>query len=70
MAPDPGDAAGVAIGKDRAFAETGDGKEYDMEKGNFPDTVIGVSLETNKIVDYYTPANPTSLPARIWIWGT
>jgi hypothetical protein len=48
--------AGVAIGKDRAFAETGDGS-YDAEKGNFPDSVLGISLADHKLVDYYTPAN-------------
>jgi len=48
--------AGVAIGKDRLFAETGDGA-YDVAAGNFPDSVLGISLADNKIVDYYTPAN-------------
>jgi outer membrane protein assembly factor BamB len=48
--------AGVAIGKDRAFAETGDGS-YDSVKGNFPDSVLGISLANLKLVDYYTPAN-------------
>ena len=47
---------GVAIGKDRIFAASGDG-QYDADKGKFPDTVLGISLADNKMVDYYTPTN-------------
>ncbi len=54
---------GVALNKDRAFAETGDGT-YDAEKGNFPDSVLGVSLDDGKLVDYYTPANRTFITRK------
>ncbi len=54
---------GVAIGRDRAFAETGDGA-YDVEKGNFADTVLGISLADQKLVDYYTPANRTFITRK------
>jgi hypothetical protein len=47
---------GVSIGKDRVFASTGDGP-YDADKGNYSDTVMGISLADGKLVDYYTPAN-------------
>jgi outer membrane protein assembly factor BamB len=47
---------GVAIGKNRAFASSGDG-DYDPAAGKFADTVFGISLADNKMVDYYTPAN-------------
>lgn len=48
---------GAAIGKDRLFAETGDSRDYDPEKGNYPDSVLGIALATNTLVDYYTPAD-------------
>lgn len=54
---------GVSLNKDRAFAETGDGA-YDIEKGNFADTVLGLSLDTGKMVDYYTPANRTYITRK------
>lgn len=47
---------GVAIGKDRVFAATGDGP-YDVDKGNFADSVLGISLADGKLADYYTPSN-------------
>ena len=47
---------GVSIGKDRVFAATGDG-QYDVDKGNFADTLLSFSLIDGKLVDYYTPAN-------------
>jgi outer membrane protein assembly factor BamB len=47
---------GVAIGKERIFAASGDG-DYDVAAGKFADTVFGMSLSDNKMVDYYTPAN-------------
>ncbi len=47
---------GVSIGKERVFASTGDGP-YDVEKGNYADSVLGFSLADNRLADYYTPAN-------------
>ena len=54
---------GVSIGKDRAFASTGDGP-YDAEKGNYSDSVLGISLADGRIVDYYTPANRTYITRK------
>jgi outer membrane protein assembly factor BamB len=47
---------GVAIGKDRIFAASGDG-DFDPAAGRFADTVFGISKADKKMVDYYTPAN-------------
>ncbi len=47
---------GVSIGSKSVFAATGDGP-YDVAKGDYADTVLGIALDNSKISDYYTPAN-------------
>jgi outer membrane protein assembly factor BamB len=49
--------AGAAISSDGLiYVETGDGP-YDVQKGNFSDSILAISGRDLKLVDYYTPAN-------------
>ena len=49
--------AGAAIGPDGSiYVETGDGP-YDVQKGNFSDSILAISGTGLKLTDYYTPSN-------------
>ncbi len=56
--------AGVAISKGgMIFAQTGDGS-YDAPRGQFPDTVLQLSVKDLKLVDYFTPVNHNYLTRK------
>jgi outer membrane protein assembly factor BamB len=56
--------AGVAIsGEGMVYAQTGDGS-YDASRGQFPDTILQLSLKDLKLVDYFTPANHNYLTRK------
>lgn len=56
--------AGVAISKGgMVFAQTGDGS-YDPSRGQFPDTILQLSVQDLKLVDYFTPSNHVYLTRK------
>ena len=56
--------AGVAISKGgMVFAQTGDGA-YDASKGQFPDTILQLSLKDLNLADYFTPTNHNYLTRK------
>ncbi len=56
--------AGATIGKNgMVYAQTGDGS-YDASRGQFPDTILQLSVKDLKLVDYFTPANHTYLTRK------
>jgi outer membrane protein assembly factor BamB len=56
--------AGVAISEGgMVFAGTGDGS-YNPAKGEFPDTVLQLSVKDLKLVDYFTPVNHNYLTRK------
>jgi outer membrane protein assembly factor BamB len=56
--------AGVAISKSgMLFAPTGDGT-YDAARAQFPDTVLELSANDLKLVDYFTPTNHNYLTRK------
>jgi hypothetical protein len=56
--------AGVAVGTHgMVFAQTGDGS-YDAAKGQFPDTILQLSVKDLTLVDYFTPANHNYLTRK------
>jgi outer membrane protein assembly factor BamB len=56
--------AGVAVSKGgMVFAQTGDGS-YDASKGQFPDTILQLSVKDLKLVDYFTPSNHNYLTRK------
>src|ERR1700691_5200365 len=56
--------AGVAVGMHgMVFTQTGDGS-YDPARGQFPDTILQLSVKDLKLVDYFTPANHNYLTRK------